>query len=158
LHLVEARLPLEKPAQKETSMANRSGGVVPLLGRILMSMVFILSGIGKITGFSIEEGMVASKHLPMPAVALSIALVIELVGGLAILLGLFTRFTAWILFLYLIPTTFLFHNFWAFQGMDRTDLMIHFLKNLAIMGGLLILATYGGGAYSIDSSRAPKAA
>jgi len=139
-------------------MANSSGSVVPLLGRILVSVVFILGGVGKITGFSMEEGMVAAKHLPMPAVALGIALVIELLGGLAILLGLFTRFTSWILFLYLIPTTFLFHNFWAFQGMDRIDTMIHFEKNLAIMGGLLILATYGAGAYSIDSSRTPQAA
>jgi putative oxidoreductase len=138
-------------------MADSSGGVVPLLGRILVSVVFIMGGIGKITGFSVEEGMVAAKHLPMPAVALGIALVIELVGGLAILLGLFTRFTSWILFLYLIPTTFLFHNFWAMQGMDRLDNMIHLQKNLAIMGGLLILAAYGAGRYSLDSSRAPKA-
>ncbi len=139
-------------------MSNSSGSIVPLLGRILVSVVFILGGIGKITGFSMEEGMVAAKHLPMPAVALGIALVIELVGGLAILLGLFTRFTSWILFLYLIPTTLLFHNFWAQQGMDRIDAMIHFEKNLAIMGGLLFLATYGSGAYSIDSSRAPETA
>ncbi|MGA2509508.1 MAG: DoxX family protein [Candidatus Acidiferrales bacterium] len=138
-------------------MSNSSSSVVPLLGRILVSVVFILGGIGKITGFSMEEGMVAAKHLPMPAVALGIALVIELVGGLAILLGLYTRFTAWVLFLYLIPTTFLFHNFWAFQGMDRIDPMIHFEKNLAIMGGLLILAAFGPGAYSLDSARAPKA-
>jgi putative oxidoreductase len=102
--------------------------------------------------------MVAAKHLPMPAVALGIALVIELVGGLAILLGLFTRFTAWILFLYLIPTTFLFHNFWALQGMDQIDNMIHFEKNLAIMGGLLFLATFGAGGFSMDSSRASRAA
>jgi putative oxidoreductase len=138
-------------------MSNSSGSVVPLLGRILMSLVFILAGVGKIMGFSIEEGMVAAKHLPMPALALSIALLIELIGGLCILFGLFTRLTAWILFLYLIPTTLLFHNFWALQGMDRIDTMIHFEKNLAIMGGLLLLATYGAGAHSIDSSRAQKA-
>lgn len=138
-------------------MANTLGGVVPLLGRILISIVFILGGIGKIFGFSMEEGMVAAKHLPLPAVALGIALVIELIGGLAILLGLFTRFTAWILFLYLIPTTLLFHNFWAMQGMDRIDNMVHFEKNLAIMGGLLVLAAFGPGALSVDSSRAPKA-
>jgi putative oxidoreductase len=138
-------------------MANTSGGVVPLLGRILISIVFILGGIGKIFGFSMEEGMVAAKHLPLPAVALGIALVIELIGGLAILLGLFTRFTAWILFLYLIPTTLLFHNFWAMQGMDRIDNMVHFEKNLAIMGGLLVLAAFGPGALSVDPSRVPKA-
>jgi len=139
-------------------MANSSGGVVPLLGRILISIVFVLGGIGKITSFSMEEAYVAAKHLPLPAVALAIALVIELVGGLAVLLGLYIRLTAWILFLYLIPTTFLFHNFWAMQGADRLDNMIHFQKNLAIMGGLLILAAFGAGGFSIDSSRTPTAA
>jgi putative oxidoreductase len=139
-------------------VANSSAGAVPLLGRILVSVVFILGGVGKIMGFSMEEGMVAAKHLPMPAVALGIALVIELIGGLAILLGVFTRWTAWILFLYLIPTTFLFHNFWALEGMDRIDNMIHFEKNLAIMGGLLFLATFGAGGLSIDSSRASQQA
>lgn len=140
-------------------MANGSGSsIIPLFGRILLSLVFILGGIGKITGFSMEEGMVAAKHIPLPAIAMGIALVVELVGGLAILLGLFTRFTAWILFLYLIPTTLLFHNFWTMQGMDRINTMIHFEKNLAIMGGLLILAAFGAGAYSLDSSRAPKTA
>jgi len=138
-------------------MSNSSTSIVPLCGRVLLSAVFILGGIGKIFGFSMEEGFVAAKHLPLPAVALGIALVIELVGGLALLVGLYTKFTAWIVFLYMIPTTFLFHNFWAMQGPDRLDNMIHFEKNLAIMGGLLLLAAFGAGAYSIDSSRAPRA-
>ena len=138
-------------------MSNSSNSLVPLFGRILLSAVFIMGGIGKITGFSFEESMVAAKHLPLPAVALGIALIIELVGGLAILAGLFTRLTAWIVFLYMIPTTFLFHNFWAMQGADRIDTMIHFEKNLAIMGGLLLLAAFGPGAYSIDSARARRA-
>jgi putative oxidoreductase len=134
-------------------MSSSSNSLVPLFGRILLSGVFIMGGIGKITGFSFEESMVAAKHLPMPAVALGIALAIELVGGLAILTGLFTRWTAWIVVLYMIPTTFLFHNFWAVQGADRIDTLIHFEKNLAIMGGLLLLAAFGPGAYSIDSAR-----
>jgi len=139
-------------------MANSSGGIVPLLGRILLSSVFILAGIGKIGGFSGEEMFLASKHFPLPAVALGIAMIIELVGGLAILVGLYTRFTAWIVFLYLIPTTFLFHNFWAMEGAARQDNIIHFEKNLAIMGGLLILAAFGAGGFSVDSARAPKSA
>lgn len=139
-------------------MANSSGGIVPLIGRILISAVFIIAGIGKVGGFSMEEGFVASKHLPLPAVALGVAMIIELVGGLAILVGLYTRFTAWIVFLYLIPTTFLFHNFWAMQGADRLNNMLHFEKNLAIMGGLLFLAAFGAGGFSVDSARAPKSA
>jgi putative oxidoreductase len=137
-------------------MSNSSSSIVPLFGRILLSSVFILSGISKITGFAMEEGYVVARHLPLPAVALTIALVVELAGGLALLAGWFTKFTAWILFLYMIPTTFLFHNFWAMQGNDRYDNTIHFQKNLAIMGGLLILAAFGAGAYSVDSARAPR--
>jgi len=139
-------------------MANSSGGIVPLLGRILISSVFILAGIGKVRGFSGEEMFVASKHLPMPAVALGIAMIIELFGGLAILVGLYTRFAAWIVFLYMIPTTFLFHNFWAMQGAAHDDNILHFEKNMAIMGGLLILAAFGAGGFSIDSARASKPA
>ena len=56
----------------------------------------------------------------------------------------------------MIPTTLLFHNFWAMQGMDRYDNTIHFQKNLAIMGGLLLLAAFGAGAYSVDSASAPR--
>jgi putative oxidoreductase len=137
-------------------MSNSSTSIIPLFGRILLSSVFILSGISKITAFAMEEGYVVSRHLPLPAVALTIALIVELAGGLAILAGLYARFTAWILFLYMIPTTFLFHNFWTMSGMDRYDNTIHFQKNLAIMGGLLLLAAFGAGAYSVDSTRAPR--
>ena len=137
-------------------MSNGSTSLIPLFGRILLSSVYILSSISKITSFAMEKGYVEARHLPLPAVALSVALIIELAGGLAVLVGFFTRFAAWILFLYMIPTTFLFHNFWTMSGMDRYDNTVHFQKNLAIMGGLLLLAAFGPGAYSIDSSRAPK--
>jgi len=139
-------------------MATSSGGIVPLIGRILLSLVFIIAGVGKIGGFSMEQGFVASKHIPLPAVALAIAMLIELLGGLAILFGLFTRFAAWIVFLYLIPTTLIFHNFWAMQGAAHQDNMLHFEKNVAIMGGLLLLAAFGPGGFSVDAARAPKSA
>jgi len=137
-------------------MANPSGSIVPLIGRFLISVVFILAGTAKIGAFSMYAGVIATAHLPLPKVSLAIAIVVELFGGLAILAGMHTRFTAWLVFLYLIPTTILFHNFWALQGAARIDNMIHFEKNLAIMGGLLILATFGPGAYSVDSARAPR--
>jgi putative oxidoreductase len=82
-------------------------------------------------------------------------MLIEIFGGLAILAGFHTRLVAWILFLFLIPTTVLFHNFWAVQGAARQGSMGEFEKNLAIMGGLLIVANFGAGAYSLDSARSP---
>jgi putative oxidoreductase len=138
-------------------MSNASGSVVPLIGRVLIGQIFILAGINKIMNFSMMTGYVAVAHLPLPKVSLAIAAAIEILGGLAILTGFHTRVASWIVFLFLIPTTLLFHNFWAMQGADRLDNLGHFQKNLAIMGGLLILATFGAGAYSLDSARAPKA-
>ena len=137
-------------------MSDSSGSVVPLVGRILISVIFILGGIGKIGAFGMYTGIVRAGHLPLPQISLIIAIILELLGGLAILTGFYAKLTAWILFLYLIPTTLLFHNFWAYQGAERIDNIIHFQKNLAIMGGLLLLAAFGPGAYSFDSRRRPK--
>lgn len=135
---------------------NTSNNVVSLAGRILISAIFIFAGIGKIAAFSGTVGYAASVHLPMPSVAIAVALVVELLGGLAIL-GFQTRIAAWIVFLYLIPASFFFHNFWAMEGAARMNNQIHFLKNVAIMGGLLILAANGAGGMSVDASRARKA-
>jgi len=95
----------------------------------------------------------AAKGLPMASVSIACAAVLELACGLAILIGFQTRIAAWLLFLYLLPVTFIFHNFWAMQGAEQQQNMIDFLKNVSIMGGLVILATYGPGPYSVDHSR-----
>jgi putative oxidoreductase len=125
----------------------------PLIGRILLSIIFLLSGCIKLASWSNMVGLLASKHLPMPTVALAIAVLIEIVGGLCVLTGYQARIAAWILFLYLIPTTLLFHNFWAMQGAMQQDMMIHFLKNLAIMGGLLMVAAYGPGKLALGAKQ-----
>jgi len=134
-------------------MANSPGSAVKLIGRILLSAVFIGSGLSKVMAFSMMTGYVAAKGLPMPAVALGIAAAVEILGGLAVLVGFKTTIASWILFLYVIPTTFLFHNFWALQGMEKMDNQAHFMKNLAIMGGLLILAASGAGGYAVDARK-----
>jgi putative oxidoreductase len=116
--------------------------------------MFLISGFFKIGGYSQMVAYSASKGLPMAGVAIACAAVVELACGLAILVGFQTKIAAWLLFLYLIPVTFLFHNFWAMQGAEQQQNMINFLKNVSIMGGLVILATYGAGPYSVDHSRA----
>ncbi|HTV59555.1 MAG TPA: DoxX family protein [Verrucomicrobiae bacterium] len=138
-------------------MSDSSGGVTQLAGRTLMSLIFLFSGIGKVMAYSTIVRFAAMKHLPLAPVAIAVAAVIEILGGLAILTGFHTRIVGWILFLYLIPTTVIFHNFWAMQGMERMDNQAHFMKNLAIMGGLLILTSSGPGALSFDASRPAKA-
>ena len=135
-------------------MSNGSGtSVVPLVGRILMSIIFLGSGLTKVTMFSGMTQYVAAKHLPLPAVSLALAAAVEIFGGLAVLVGFRARIVAWLLFLYLIPTTVVFHNFWAMTGAEQMDNQVHFLKNLAIMGGLLFLAAFGPGAFSIDNRK-----
>ena len=135
-------------------MANGSNGPLPLIGRILVGVIFIASGLGKLAAFNMMAGMLAAKGFPVPAVALGIAAAVEIFGGLALLLGFHTRVAAWVLFLFLIPTTLAFHNFWALSGMEKMDNQAHFFKNVAIMGGLIFLAAFGAGAYSIDNKRA----
>lgn len=137
-------------------MANSSNGALSLVGRVLLAAIFLVSGFFKVAGYSQMVGYAAAKGLPLASVAIACAAAVEILGSLAILAGFKSRIVAWVLFLYLIPTTFLFHNFWAMHGMEQQDNTAHFLKNLGIMGGLLLLAASGPGAYSVDS-RAAKA-
>jgi len=134
-------------------MANSSGGITPLIGRVLISAVFLIFGFLKITTFHFYVGMAAAKGMPLTTLAIAGAICFEILGGLAILLGYQTRIVSWPLFLYLIPTSLIFHNFWADQGALRAAMMTHFFKDLAIMGGLLFLAECGAGRYSLDASR-----
>jgi len=132
-------------------MANSSRSIVPFIGRILTALIFMISGFFEIVGYSQTVGFAASKGLPLASVAIACAIVIEVLGGLAVLIGFKTRIAAWILFLYMIPTTVVFHNFWAMAGMQQQDNMAHFMKNLAIMGALLLLASGAPTPYSMDA-------
>lgn len=108
------------------------------LGRFLMSVIFILSGAGKLMQFSGTATMMASKGIPLAKVALVLSIIVEIGGGLALLAGFKLRYVAPVMALWLVPVTLVFHNFWAYEGQDRMMQQINFLKNLAIMGGLLV--------------------
>jgi len=111
-----------------------------LLGRVLLSAIFILSGLGKLPHFHDIAGMMASKGIPLASVALVITLLIEIGGGLLLLTGYKARYAAFVIALWLIPVTFVFHHFWGIPAEQQQDQMVNFLKNVAIMGGLLVLA------------------
>lgn len=125
--------------------------ITSLVGRILLSVIFLLSGVTKLTTWGATAGYMKAKGMPYVSALLAGAIIVELFGGLGVLLGARAKLAAWMLFLYLIPVTLMFHNFWAYQGMERVDNMVHFLKNLAIMGGLLTLAGSGAGSFSLDA-------
>ena len=117
----------------------------PLLARVMLAHIFILSGFGKITGFAGTAGYIASKGLPMAEVLTVLTILIELGGGLLILVGWQARWAATAIFLFIIPVTLIFHPFWV-QGET-----ISFMKNLAIMGGMMMIIAYGSGPYSLKN-------
>ena len=120
----------------------------PLIGRILLALIFIISGFGKITGFAATAGYMAGHGLPMPQVLLIATILIELGGGLMIALGWQARWAALAIFLFIIPTTLIFHPFWVADAAQMQN-QINFMKNLAIMGGMLYIMAYGSGPYSL---------
>jgi putative oxidoreductase len=121
-----------------------------IFGRVLLSVIFLLSGLGKIIDWDSNTQVMASQGMPLIPLLLVGAILAELAGGLSVLLGWKARWGALLLFLYLIPTTVIFHDFWAFTGTEMQTQLVNFLKNLSIMGGLLLVAAYDGAALVAD--------
>jgi len=117
-----------------------------VLGRALISIPFFLSGIGKIAAPAVTQGYIAAAGLPLPWVGYAIAVAVEVGGGLLLLLGIKTRLTAVALAIFTVATALAFHTDFADQNQ-----MIHFLKNLMITGGLLQVAAFGTGKFSVDA-------
>lgn len=121
-----------------------------LIGRICLSLVFLSSGIDKITHFSFNLAYMASKGLPYKPL-LVLAIFIELGAGLMILLGLKARIGAAIIIFFVLILTPIFHDFWnSHTLLMAADQMHHFLKNIAIIGGMLYILAYGPGSLSFD--------
>ena len=128
---------------------------IPLLGRVLLALIFIFSGAHKITHFSATGTSMAAHGLPLPEVLLVATICIELGGGLMLLLGWHARWAALAIFLFLIPTTLIFHAFWSVDPSNAQLLSSQsnqFMKNLAIMGGMLYVFAFGSGSYSVEKS------
>jgi putative oxidoreductase len=124
---------------------------IDLLGRALLSFMFILSGVMKIPGWDQTLAYMASQGVPWTPIFLAAAIAIEVIVGLAILLGFRTRIAATVMFLYLLPVTLVMHAFWTAPPGESLTQMQHFLKNLTIMGGLLVLAVNGARRFSMDA-------
>jgi putative oxidoreductase len=119
-----------------------------LAARVLFSIIFIMAGIGKLGGVAGTAGYMASLGIPLASVTVWLVIALEILGGLAILAGFFTRYVSWALAAFCLLSGYLAH----FQPEDQMQ-MISFMKNLAITGGFLALAVSGPGAWSIDARR-----
>lgn len=124
------------------------------IGRLLIAALFIPAGIGKLTGFAGTVGYIASKGLPLPELGAVIAIVVEVGIGLAFLLGWHTRLAALVLAAFTLAASVFFHNFWAVPADQAMVQQLMFIKNIAVAGGLLTIAAWGAGAWSLDARRA----
>ena len=119
-----------------------------LIGRVLLSIIFIMAGVSKLGGVAGTAGYMASLGIPLPGLTVWLVIALEILGGIAILLGFFTRYAAWALAAFCVASGFLGH----FQPEDQMQ-MTSFMKNLAMAGGFLALAAAGAGSFSIDARR-----
>ncbi|CAM5765276.1 LysR family transcriptional regulator [Labrys miyagiensis] len=124
---------------------------LPLIGRILIAAIYILSGFSKLTAPAATAGYIASAGLPLPYLGVAIAVVVELIGGILLVVGYQTRLVALIMAVFTLATAVFFHSNLADQNM-----FIHFFKNIAMTGGLLQVLAFGAGSLSLDASLARK--
>ena len=133
----------------ELSRSTSSSDSIALVGRILIAAIFIFFGAGKAADPAGTIGYIGSAGLPFPPLAYAGALALELGGGLAMLLGYRTRLVAAALALFSIVTALTFHS-----ALSDRNQMIHFFKNFAMAGGLLQVAAFGAGQFSLDARHA----
>ena len=157
-------------------MPDRVQGLATLAGRVLLSLIFMMSAVGnKIPKFTQVAGIVEAQGVPMPRIMLAWAIVFLIAGSLSIMLGFKTRLGAALLLSFLAVATYFFHDFWTWSSDAMWVLnsnaevqlpvqqieMISFMKNLALMGAMLFLIANGAGPMSIDryleSSKASEA-
>lgn len=136
-----------------TTTNNNFQNALSLAGRALIALLFVPAGWAKIAGFAGVTGYIASKGVPLPAVAAAIAIVVELGLGLLLLVGWQTRWAALGIAVFTAVITFIFHNYWAMPAEQVMMQQQAFFKNIAVVGGLLVIAAFGAGGFSVDGKR-----
>ena len=139
--------------RKHTNMNNSLQDTLALVGRLLLAWLFVPAGFGKIAGFSGAVGYATSVGLPLPEVGVAVGLLIELVGGLLLLVGFMVRPAAVLLAFFTLVASFFFHAYWSLPADQAMMQQLMFNKNLAISGGLLAFAAFGAGRWSLDAKR-----
>ncbi|MCS3418447.1 DoxX family protein [Pseudomonas yamanorum] len=132
----------------ERSQSDATQASVSLIGRVLLSVIFILSGVSKLAAPAMMIGYISSVGLPFPQLALVVAVIVEVGGGLALIAGYRTRVVAAVLALFSVATALAFHH-----ALGDQNQFIHFFKNIAMAGGLLQVVAFGAGRFSLDARR-----
>lgn len=124
-----------------------------LAARLLLALLFLPAGIGKLTGFEGTVGYISSAGLPLPEVGAALALTVEILGGLALVAGFGTRIAALVLAVFTLAASYFFHNYWTLPADQQFVQQLLFFKNVAVTGGLLALVAFGAGGWSVDARR-----
>ena len=124
-----------------------------LAARVLFAVLFLPAGISKLTGFAGTVGYIASVGLPLPGLGAVLALAVEILGSAALVAGFGTRIAALALALFTLVASFFFHAYWAAPAEQAFVVQLLFVKNIAVVGGLLALAASGAGDWSVDARR-----
>ena len=135
---------------------NTYQNVLNLIGRLLIVALFLPAGLGKISGFEGTLGYFASLGIPVPVFALVVTIVIEVIGSIALLVGFHTRLVAIVMAIFTLLAAVTGHAYWAAPADAAFIAQLLFFKNIAVMGGLLVLASAGAGSFSIDGRKAAK--
>lgn len=128
------------------------------IGRALIALLFIPAGFAKIGGFAGTSGYVASMGVPFPELSVAIAIAVELGLGLLLLVGFQARWSALLIAIFTAVITFIFHAYWNAPAEMLMSQQQAFFKNIAVVGGLLAIAAFGPGGWSVDAKRNPEAA
>jgi putative oxidoreductase len=128
-------------------------GIPIVVARILLALMFVLAGIGKLTGLEGTAGYIASKGLPAPMLLAAAAGALELGAGVLLIVGWQARWAALALATFTLVASFIFHNYWAMPEAQQMTQQLMFLKNIAVVGGLLFVFAFGAGALSLDARR-----
>jgi putative oxidoreductase len=134
-------------------VTNHINDEIILVARLFLATLFLIFGWRKLRDFSGTVSQMAQLGVPVPVVAAAVATFMELPVAFAVAVGAFTRLSAALMFFYTLGTALIGHRYWTMTGKDRVDNMDGFYKNLAIMGGFLLLYMTGAGQYSIDALR-----
>lgn len=125
-----------------------------VFARVLLAMMFVLAGWSKLTNFDATVAYIAAHQLPLASVVAALTLTLEMVGGIAIMVGFKARIAAFLLGGFTILAAIIFHAYWAAPADQAYVQQLMFMKNMSIAGGLFLLAALGSGAWSLDQKRA----
>ncbi|MBK7717873.1 MAG: DoxX family protein [Giesbergeria sp.] len=134
-------------------MNDKYSAYVSLAGRILLALMFIPAGFGKLTNIGGTAGYIASGGLPFPSVLAVLVGALELFGGLALVIGFKVRWVGLAMALFTLAASMLFHPFWSVPEAQQMVTKLLFMKNISVVGGMLLISALGAGALSLDERR-----